>query len=408
LDKTPYYGGSDYRVNTNVPQDGIQVPIEMKDLVNTNASPENIKNLQMELLKLEGHQPLTDIYRSGMYVKDPEPYYNPTQVETEKQKKYLRDTIDNMRNEINTREFPKIQFGVERGQTSVQNPSNANTELANEHVAKNMWYPVNREEPTRDANRNAYPDGNRGPLTDAEVSRITLGSKYVEPKVETKYHPQEVSAVDASSGTFTTSNFRNDTAKLVVNQINPTIVENIKAVTQTATGVQPTYTTVASNYQEKPVQEAKIIREAPKQVEMIETKPIVQNVPVQKVIERELPQKSVVEVSKQDQNIEPKVAEEKRTEPVITATKKDIPIKTSLTETNTVDRVTNKKLGPEVNQQEKTNLDVKPTISALKTQIKPEQQKEISQQASKLERVEMKQTTKVEKSGNVSLTGVSK
>jgi hypothetical protein len=320
IDPSPYYGGSDYRVNTNVPQDGVPVPIEMKDLTITHASQENIQKLQSQLNRLDGHQTVTDLYRSGVYPNESRAYYDPTTDATEDKKKFLRDTIDNMRHELNNSDFPKIEFGVEKGRTEVQNRTNANKELAADYI-KNNWYPVNREEATRDARKSAYADGNTGPMIDADVSKITLGSKYVEQKpVENRVQPQEIVRSEEAGGVFTATNFKSETAKPIVNQVKPVIVEELKETAQTVSQVVEANIPSAS-VQEAPVQ--KVLREVPelpKQVDKEEKPKQVAVQQVQKVVEREAPKQEAEvpkakEEKKEVKEVETKeVKKEKRTE----------------------------------------------------------------------------------------------
>ena len=100
-DPRPYYGiTSDYRVISNYPTDRVAVPVEIADLTETHATMKNLQTLEHKLNSIDKRESLSSASISGKYMADPYPYYDPTVPEKEKAKSYLKETIDNMKEEL--------------------------------------------------------------------------------------------------------------------------------------------------------------------------------------------------------------------------------------------------------------------------------------------------------------------
>ena len=141
-DPKPYYGtGLDYMRVDNYPKDKISVPIEMKELTYTFPMDNNVKTLENELTKLNQKESLNSISLSGKYMKDPNAYYDPTQVEKQNKRNLITQSINNIKEEM-TRKTPFFTEETFIGQAKIQNYQNYNKENTNEIVSDSYFYNV--------------------------------------------------------------------------------------------------------------------------------------------------------------------------------------------------------------------------------------------------------------------------
>jgi hypothetical protein len=193
LDKQPYYGPTEeYRINSYIP-DGVSVPIIMGDVTDTHATDTNLQTLQNKLNELDSSKVQNPV-EAGKYMKDPEPYYDPTHDEVERQKDYLSSAIADIKAELSKAQtMPKLEVGFKKGVIKVQNKANANVEDTNEYIANNLWYPpeskTNQTLTTHGYDQTSiYADGNVSKPVEAVAVGEVLPANFIKP-VETTAAP---------------------------------------------------------------------------------------------------------------------------------------------------------------------------------------------------------------------------
>lgn len=148
LDQKPYYGPSDpYRLILNMPKDRVAVPIQLGDLTKTHASETNLKRMENELAMMDAPEPWVNINKSGTYLRDPKPYYDPTVPEKEMYKTKLKESIENMREDLLHPNLPDLSKSFKRINASpmIQNYVNSNKEETNELIANSYYYPIKKD-----------------------------------------------------------------------------------------------------------------------------------------------------------------------------------------------------------------------------------------------------------------------
>ena len=149
LDQAPYYGtGRDYKVLSDTPKDTVNVGIEIRELTDTYADEKNINILQNKLQKMTEKESLNTIAMSGKYFKDPAPYYDPSADEKREKTATIKDTIENMQNQLNNKNLQGPVFTEENFtiRTKIQNYANLNRESTNELIKNSYYYDTKGKE----------------------------------------------------------------------------------------------------------------------------------------------------------------------------------------------------------------------------------------------------------------------